>query len=76
MTTWSTDEDDDWSDEEGDDLIPCPYCGEDLYDDAPQCPACGKYLSEEDRPPEKKPPWVLIGIVICLVVALAWAAGM
>jgi uncharacterized protein (DUF983 family) len=76
---WAADDglpdEDDWPDEGNDGLAPCPYCGADILEDSPRCPSCGKYLSEEDRPPEKKPPWILIGIVLCLIIALAWAAG-
>jgi hypothetical protein len=73
--------DDEWEadDEDSDDsavTVPCPYCGEEMLEDAPQCPACGNYVSDVDRPRERKPPWILIGIVICLVIALAWAVGM
>jgi len=66
------DPDDAWDD---DGTIPCPYCGEEMLEDSPRCPACGRYQSEEDRPPQQKPPWIVVGIVICLVIALAWAAG-
>uniref|UniRef100_A0A7C2JWT0 Zinc ribbon domain-containing protein n=1 Tax=Schlesneria paludicola TaxID=360056 RepID=A0A7C2JWT0_9PLAN len=76
--TWSDNDelsDDDWDDDEDDLTVPCPYCGEELLEDSPRCPACGGYTSEEDRPPERKPSWIVVGIVICLVIALAWAAG-
>lgn len=72
---WEADEDEVWDDEDDDHVVPCPYCGADMLEDSPRCPACGKYISDEDRPPEKKPPWILVGIVVCLVIALAWAAG-
>ena|GEM_PF-1146486 len=54
----------------------CPHCGAAVYDDAEQCPACGMYLSEEDAAPTKlRPIWVLIGIVVCIVIAIAWVLG-
>lgn len=71
---WEADED--WTDDDDAVTVTCPYCGEELLEDAPQCPSCGNYISDDDRPPDKKPPWIWIGIVICIVIALAWAAGM
>lgn len=49
---WSDEEDADWVeddwDESEDDVddytVPCPACGEDVYEDAEQCPACGEYI--------------------------------
>jgi len=77
---WAADDglpdEDDWPDADDDGCVPCPYCGEEMLEDSPQCPECGRYVSDEDRPPEKKPPWIMIGIVVCIVIALAWAAGM
>jgi len=61
--------------EEDDGVVPCPYCSEEMLEDSPRCPSCGRYISEEDRPPERKPPWILIGVVLCLIVALMWIAG-
>lgn len=48
-------EDDDWEDPDygdddyGDDdnepeLVPCPECGGEVYEDAEQCPHCGQYI--------------------------------
>jgi uncharacterized protein (DUF983 family) len=76
---WDEEEDeldDETWDEDDDGLVPCPYCGEDMLEVSPRCPECGRYISDEDRPAEKKPPWIVVGIVVCLVIALAWAAGM
>ena len=55
--------------------IACPHCGADVYDDAEQCPACGQYLSQEDAPAKTPPWWILIGVAICLVIAILWMLG-
>lgn len=70
------DAEDDWSDDGSDEgQMGCPYCGEEMYDDSPRCPACGRYLSKEDAPPEKKPPWIMITAVVLLVLMLSWAVN-
>ena len=58
-----------------DSTIPCPHCGEDVYDDAEQCPHCGQYLSEETAPRSARPWWILVGVAICIVIVVAWALG-
>jgi uncharacterized paraquat-inducible protein A len=58
-----------------DDTIDCPYCRAPIYEDAVQCPRCGNYLSSEDAPPARKPWWIIIGILVCLAVALVWVFG-
>lgn len=63
----------DTSSDDDDATIPCPKCGEDVYDDAEQCPACGRYLSEEDALAAGRPWWIIIGVAICLLVVIAWA---
>ena len=71
----SDDDDDDFDDPEPDDdgLVPCPYCGEEMLEDSPRCPSCGQYLSDEDAPSEKEPPWILITAGILLLIVLSWA---
>jgi hypothetical protein len=54
------------------DTVPCPYCEADIYEDAVQCPHCGHYLSDEDSPPSRKPPWVMITVIVCLVLVGMW----
>ena len=37
-------DEDEFPDESGDDsdeTMPCPYCGDPVYDDAERCPGCG-----------------------------------
>jgi predicted nucleic acid-binding Zn ribbon protein len=63
-------------DQDGDsdivDTLPCPYCGKPVYDGAEQCPRCGNYLSAEERPVQKKPLWIVIAAVVCLIIIFLW----
>jgi hypothetical protein len=70
------DPDDDYeSDEDEDPTDTCPYCKKSIYDDAEQCPHCGQYISQEDRPPNQKPWWILAGVAICLYLIYRWTFG-
>jgi hypothetical protein len=64
----------DRDDEEGedDDTMPCPYCRQPVYEDAERCPHCENYLSREDAPPQGKPWWIVIGLLVCLIIAAGW----
>jgi predicted nucleic acid-binding Zn ribbon protein len=57
---------------DGDETIPCPYCGAAMHEESVQCPHCGNYLSDEDRPHERKPLWLILAAIACLLAALAW----
>jgi hypothetical protein len=65
----------DTSGEDDDPTMPCPHCGEDVYDDAEQCPACGQYLTREGAPAATRPWWILIGVAVCLVIVILWMLG-
>lgn len=65
------DEHEDWSEDDDDLTIPCPHCREPVFDAAEQCPGCGHYLSREDAP-WRKPWWLVVGVVVCLIVVLSW----
>ena len=58
-------------DDESAETIPCPYCGEPVYEEAQRCPECGSYLSREDAP-RHRPLWLIAGVLVCLVVVLRW----
>jgi len=71
-----TDEEFDSGDDSADEsTIPCPWCREDVYEDAVQCPACGKYLSGEDAPPVRRPLWIIVTALVCLFVVVRFLIG-
>jgi len=66
-------DDDEWHEDEDDDgLDPCPYCGRNIFGDSVQCPHCGTYLSREDAPYERKPWWIIVGVIACLYAVYRW----
>ena len=60
--------------EEGAATIACPYCRQEIYDDAVRCPYCERYIAEEDLR-EKKSWLIVIGSVVCLYIVYRWIAG-
>lgn len=68
------DEYSDDSDDEDNDTITCPYCGEAVYEDAVRCPKCENYLSREDAP-TRTPLWIVVTAVVCLVIVAGWILG-
>ncbi|MEZ6096106.1 MAG: zinc ribbon domain-containing protein [Pirellulaceae bacterium] len=57
---------------QGDDspYIPCPNCGEDIYDDAIQCPYCGEDVIHPSGIWHSKPRWFRIIAWILLALAV------
>ncbi|HEX8202018.1 MAG TPA: zinc-ribbon domain-containing protein [Isosphaeraceae bacterium] len=58
--------DDDWTledDSDSSDVVPCPECGAEVYEDAEQCPACGQYIILSTSPWRGRPLWwILLGL--------------
>jgi hypothetical protein len=52
--------------------VDCPYCGEEIYEDANWCPFCTNYISREDAPPARRPWWLVAGICVCLAIVVSW----
>ena len=68
-------EDEDWPDEDDEEpTVPCPYCRREILEDAERCPYCEHYISKEDTPPERKPWWIVVGVIACLCVVYMWNA--
>ena len=66
-------DDADWPDEDEDEpTIPCPHCRREILEDAEWCPYCEHYLSREDAPPQRKPWWIVGGVIACLYVVYRW----
>jgi uncharacterized protein (DUF983 family) len=72
---WSTpdDEQDDGADDDG--TVPCPACGELMFEDSPRCPSCGEYVSASTAAATARPTWIVVTVLVCLAVALWWVAG-
>jgi hypothetical protein len=61
---WEEDEDDFVEEPAEVDLVPCPACGAEIYEDAEQCPKCGQYIVPDTRAWSGKPLWwMLLGLV-------------
>ncbi len=73
------DQDNDFDqDEEFDDsdTIPCPECGEDIYEDSPACPYCGHYItSTASTWSGRSSLWLGIGLAGILAVIAALVLG-
>jgi hypothetical protein len=68
------DEGDESLDGEEEPTIPCSYCRQEIYEDSVRCPHCGQYLSEEDLSASRKPWWIILGVVLCILVVWFWIA--
>ncbi len=48
--------------DDGEDTVPCPLCGGDVYDDAQACPHCGEWISANTHAwSQRRWWWVLLG---------------
>jgi hypothetical protein len=74
------DEDDDFDDPEPDvddddspELLACPHCGEQIYEEADQCPHCGDYITHSTSPLAGRSIWfIVLGVagIVATIVAL------
>ena len=57
----------------GDDaeVVPCPYCGKGVHEEAEVCPHCRNFIVAEDAS-RRRPWWVVAGAAACVVVVLLW----
>ncbi len=83
MSAWKEDDDDldetedpDESDQEPDDdasvTVPCPNCGQDVYEDADRCPYCAKHITPNAS--AGRPTWLIIAAILALLGVLFWLA--
>jgi hypothetical protein len=67
------DDEDGWApddpDDDENDVVPCPRCGAEMYDDAEWCPTCGEYVVHRTSAWHGKPWWwVILGLAGILAV--------
>lgn len=80
----NTEHDNWWDDVEVDeeedllnDLVSCPHCGAEVYEDAPQCPFCGDYIVHTSSSWSGRPGWwILLGLFGALATVLALTMGL
>ena len=53
--------------EDESETIPCPACGEEIYEDAQRCPFCGQYVVTRLHRPAGWGKWLLVGLAILLL---------
>ncbi len=70
MNNSDEDEADREDDPDDDGYIPCPHCGESMLEDAEYCPSCDQWITDSHR--RSQPLWIVIGIAVCLGIALTW----
>jgi hypothetical protein len=61
-------------DSDSEELVACPACRRMMYEDAERCPHCGNYRSREEGG-TRHPWWFIVGMLLCLAIALLWAVG-
>ena len=54
----------------GADLVPCPYCGKAVYEEADVCPHCGSFIVAE-RVTSKRPWWVVAAAIVLLAAVIS-----
>ena len=75
---WEEDDNNDgdaFNDEEDEPTVPCPFCRQEILEDAPWCPHCDRYISAEDHARAGKPLWVIVAAVLCLAIAVWWVVA-
>ncbi len=55
-----------------DNMLPCPHCRAEIYDEAEQCPYCGEFILSDARPFASKPTWVQ-WLFVLIVAVIIWA---
>ncbi len=77
-----TDDEDEYSEDEEAQTLPCPHCRAEIYEDAEQCPYCGEYVTHSTSIWAGRPWWWivlgLLGIVAVIFVLLllgSWGGG-
>ena len=53
-------------------LVACPACGLEVYEDAEQCPSCGEYITHSTSALAGRPAW-MIGLFLAGVLAVIFA---
>ena len=61
----------DYDDDPAGDQIPCPACGNMIYDDTDKCPHCGEWIMPLASH-ARMPAWIRLTAAIVAVAFLLW----
>ena len=64
--------DDGYSDDDELETLPCPECGQAIYEEAEQCPHCGQYVTFPSSHAFDGKPWWWIALGLLGTLALLW----
>jgi predicted nucleic acid-binding Zn ribbon protein len=53
----------------GDELVTCPNCGSQIYDQSEICPKCGHIL---ETPAKRLPLWTILIMILLVGLLLVW----
>ena len=69
-------EEDRFADSDQSEMLPCPECGESIYEDTPSCPHCGCYVTFSSNSwTGRSPVWKWMGLVGVISVLAALLLG-
>ena len=61
-------------DDDSYDVVACPNCGREVFEDADQCPYCSFYITSTTSPWRDRPTWWIVlgiaGVVLTLLAIL------
>ena len=68
VSDWHDDEEyeEDWEDDADaeSEVVPCPSCGAEIFEDAEQCPLCGQWVVRRSQPFAGRPWWwIALGLL-------------
>lgn len=58
-----------------DDVLPCPLCGVEIYQNAQQCPSCGGWVTPQVVSPRQGVKTAVVVLVVALVILAFWLRG-
>ena len=59
-------------DDDDAETLPCPECGQPIYEEADQCPHCGQYVTFSSSGAFDNKPWWWIALGLLGVLAVLW----
>lgn len=64
------------SDDDSPELLPCPNCGSEIYEDSTQCPVCGEYVTfRTSLFSDRVWWWIVLGVLGSVATILALLMG-